>query len=95
MYEKPQYLTPNGLQRHAKNPFKGSTNQILQQKSAAACNGALKPCSIVPLPAGQVREGTDNRLLSARLLKPRPKKQPLSEESARLIAQALKGLLKG
>lgn len=93
MYEKPQYFTPNGLQRYAKNPFKGKNNQILQQKSAATGDRAPTPRSPVQPAAEQTRKGTDNRLRATRLLKPRPK-QPLSEESARLIAQALKGLLK-
>jgi hypothetical protein len=70
MYEKPQYLTPDGYRRAATNPF----------KSAGAGNNA-RPF----LPA--VKSGTGKPGM--------PKKGiQISEETAKAIAMAIKGMLR-
>jgi len=65
MFEKPQYLTPDGYRRSAKNPFKKKN-----VKKAIA----------------------KKKLLSARNLTKNTQKG-ISPEAAKLIAQAIKGML--
>jgi predicted DNA-binding transcriptional regulator YafY len=74
MYEKPQYLTPDGYRRSPKNPF------TEKDKSAAA--NAL-----------QLLRERKRELLAASTAKTRPK-LALSEEAAKLIAQAISGMLR-
>jgi hypothetical protein len=65
MYEKPQYLTPGGFRRSAKNPLKDKK-------------------AITPLPAKKTISA--NRLKKAGI--------QISEATAKLIADAIKSMLK-
>jgi hypothetical protein len=74
MYEKPQYLTPDGYRRRPKNPFTG--------KDGTSAQTAL-----------QLLRDKKKELLTRRVAGARPK-MTLSDEAARLIAQAISGMLK-
>jgi hypothetical protein len=74
MYEKPQYLTPDGYRRSPKNPFSG--------KDLSSAQTAL-----------QLLRDKKRELLARRMAASQPK-QALSDEAARLIAQAISGMLK-
>ena len=65
MFEKPQYLTPDGYRRSSKNPLKKK-----RVKKAAA----------------------KKKLLSTKHL-PKNVQKGISPEAAKLIAQAIKGML--
>jgi hypothetical protein len=74
MYEKPQYLTPDGYKRSSKNPLKkGTSGQSLYQELTQKKMELAKK-------QGIVRSGTD--------------KKGLSNEAAKIIALAIKGMLK-
>lgn len=65
MFEKPQYLTPDGFRRSSKNPLKRKNVKKVVSKK---------------------------KLLSARNL-PKNIQKGISPEAAKLIAQAIKGML--
>jgi len=70
MYEKPQYLTPDGYRRAAKNPLK-----------SAGAGSNTRPS----LPAVKSSAGKPGK----------PKKGiRISEETAKAIAMAIKGMLR-
>lgn len=95
MYEKPQYLTPDGYRRAKKNPFKSGlplkeaaerlAKQNALQKNAQAQQEALPPQPIKPHVANFLRKKEQ---------KNGPSRQVMSEEAARLIAAAISNLLK-
>jgi hypothetical protein len=74
MYEKPQYLTPDGFRRTSKNPFAG--------RDVSSAQTAL-----------QLLRDKKKEMLARRVAGARPK-MTLSDEAARLIAQAISGMLK-
>jgi len=76
MYEKPQYLTPEGYRRSSKNPFKKKVVKKAAGKAPAGHNSQLT-----------------RKMLSARQFQ-RDAQRGISKEAAKLIAQALKGMLK-
>ena len=65
MFEKPQYLTPDGFRRSSKNPLKKKRVKKVVSKK---------------------------KLLSTRNL-PKSVQKGISPEAAKLIAQAIKGML--
>ena len=71
MFEKPQYLTPDGYKRKSKNPNK---KRILK-KIPLGKNGA-----------------SQNNILSAKNFQ-KNAQRGISKEAAKLIAQAIKGML--
>ncbi len=73
MYEKPQYLTPDGYRRSSKNPYKRKSTK----KNS-------------PIPG---RGPSHDNILSAKHFQ-RNAQRGISKEAAKLIAQALKGMLK-
>jgi len=78
MYETPQYLTPGGFRRSAKNPYRKKLEEIKEQsgrKTGPHREGLLLPA--LPLPARK-----------------KPAQFELSDKAAAIIAQALKGMLK-
>jgi hypothetical protein len=95
MYEKPQYLTPDGYRRAKKNPFKSGlplkeaaerlAKKNALQKNAQAQQEALSPQPIKPHVANFLRKKDQ---------KNGTPKQVMSEEAARLIAAAISNLLK-
>ena len=72
MYEKPQYLTPEGYRRRSKNPYK---KKIL--KKASPAKKRISPNKFLSL-----KEFNKNA------------QRGISDEAAKLIAQAIKGLLR-
>jgi hypothetical protein len=92
MYEKPQYLTPDGYKRSRNNPNKETPDEAAeirktlqdykakqkQKEMISRINAPATP-SLSPVPA--------------RLSAPR-KKGGISEKSAQLIAMAIKDLLR-
>ena len=70
MYEKPQYLTPDGFKRRGSNPFKGGSDNNAEKK----------------------REAVKKQLSKWPPLK-KPKGPVISDEAAKLIAEAIKGML--
>jgi hypothetical protein len=73
MYEKPQYLTPDGFRRYSKNPLrkKKLKNDNFLKKSSSSKKKHLEKFYGL-----QSQKG-------------------ISKESAKLIAQAIRGMLKG
>lgn len=71
MYEKPQYLTPDGYRRKSKNPYK---KKVI--KKVPATKKAL----------------SHQKILSTKHFQNQGQKG-ISKEAAKLIAQAIKGLL--
>ncbi len=71
MYEKPQYLTPDGYKRKTKNPNKKKTvKKTLTTKKGLPADTILTPGKI----KNQAQKG-------------------ISKEAAKLIAEAIKGML--
>ena len=85
MYEKPQYLTPDGYKRASQNPYGKETNVLTTLRAQRAA--LLKQQAALEAPA---QNGVTAPL---RLLNQRPKKKTLDEKSARLIAEAIKSML--
>lgn len=77
MYEKPQYLTPDGYKRLAKNPFKGGLTAPLRFSENRV--GAKRGKS--PL---------ENYSSTFPAIK---KRRGISDEAAKAIAAAIKGML--
>lgn len=72
MYEKPQYLTPDGYRRKAKNPNKKkAVKKVLTTKKGFSANKILTPGKLT----NQAQKG-------------------ISKEAAKLIAEAIKGMLR-
>ncbi len=71
MYEKPQYLTPDGYRRKAKNP-----NKKKAVKKRLATKKGLPADTI--LPPGKIKKQAQ---------------KGISKEAAKLIAEAIKGML--
>ena len=76
MYEKPQYITPDGYRRSSKNPYKKKGVKKVVRKAPAEKNSQLS-----------------RKMLSAKQFQ-RDAQRGISKEAAKLIAQALKGMLK-
>ncbi len=70
MYEKPQYLTPDGYRRSSKNPYK------------------RKSVKKAPLKKGPIA----NKILTRKHFQHQAQRG-ISKEAAKLIAQAIKGML--
>ena len=98
MFEKPQYLTPDGYRRTSKNPFKSglplkeaaqrfaeSDKTKLPETKDTAANANTAPLKIKPHIANFLKLKQGGVI----------KKQPvMSEKAALLIAEAIKNLLK-
>jgi len=95
MYEKPQYLTPDGYRRAKKNPFKSglplkeAAEQLAKknalQKEPPPQSSSVLPQPIKPHVANFLRKKGD---------KSGTKQPVMSEDAARLIAAAISNLLK-
>ncbi|MFP4163997.1 MAG: hypothetical protein ACLFQB_09470 [Chitinispirillaceae bacterium] len=83
MYERPQYLTPNGFKRLPLNPFRKEFPKTEKKNDS---------------PKKQVEDTSSPATLSQFIVqqrkprKPEPTKQ-ISDKAAKLIAQALKDML--
>ena len=73
MYEKPQFLTPDGYRRRSKNPYK---RKVTKKNSPALGRGP-----------------SHDKILSSKQFQ-RNAQRGVSKEAAKLIAQALRGMLK-
>lgn len=80
MYETPQYLTPGGYKRLPKNPYK----KKLEELQAKLVDG---PAVL------QKKKLLTTQARAMGMQKKKPQLE-LSDEAAKLIAQALKGMLK-
>jgi hypothetical protein len=78
MYEKPQYLTPDGFRRRSKNPFKPGDG--------------FDPNTALTLVRKKKMELLARRGISSTSIT--GKKPVLSEEAAKSIAAAISGMLK-
>jgi len=78
MYETPQYLTPDGYRRMARNPYRKKLEESYDKPVDGP--GALKKKKL--LTAGTAQKHAKRRQLE------------LSDKAALLIAQALKEMLK-
>jgi hypothetical protein len=76
MYEKPQYITPDGYRRSSKNPYKKKVVKKAVRKTPAGKNSQLS-----------------RKMLSVKQFQ-KDAQRGISKEAAKLIAQALKGMLK-
>jgi hypothetical protein len=95
MYEKPQYLTPDGYRRAKKNPFKSGlplkeaaerlAKKNVPQKNMLAPQESSSPQTVKPHVANFLRKKDQKSGL---------KPQGMSEEAAKLIAAAISNLLK-
>jgi hypothetical protein len=95
MYEKPQYLTPDGYKRASKNPFKGGSNKSDQKKTDGdsylrALIGQKKNL----VKASELQKESFDKKPSA-IQRPQGVRNGvgISEKAARLIALAIKDLL--
>lgn len=79
MYEKPQYLTPDGYKRLARNPCRSGRNASLKSGIELDKN-KKKEARVRPQPSAKVRRSAG--------------KITLSEEGAKAIAQAIAGMMK-
>jgi hypothetical protein len=79
MYEKPQYLTPDGYRRSAKNPLK-SGNSLNPNTALALIR--KKKMELLVKKSIPSTGGSGKKLV-------------LSDEAAKVIAAAISGLLKG
>lgn len=78
MYEKPQYLTPDGFRRKSKNPFK--TGENLNPNTALTLI-RKKKMELLAKKSAFSTAGSGTKLA-------------LSEEAAKAIAAAISGMLK-
>jgi hypothetical protein len=95
MYEKPQYLTPDGYRRAKKNPFKSGlplkeaaerlAKKNVPQKNMPAPQESLSSQPIKPHVANFLRKKDQKSGM---------KPQVISEDAAKLIAAAISNLLK-
>jgi len=76
MYEKPQYLTPDGYRRSKKNPYQRKCVKEVIRKAPT-----------------EKKSLSSQKMLSAKQFQ-RNAQRGISKEAAKLIAQALKGMLK-
>ncbi len=95
MYEKPQYLTPDGYRRAKKNPFKSGlplkeAAERLAKKNALQKNAQVQPDDVSPRTVNPHVAS----FLRKKDLKNGIKRQVMSEEAAKLIAAAISNLLK-
>ena len=79
MYEKPQYLTPDGYRRAAKNPLSPSASNDTSTALALIRKKKMELLARKAIPNGASASG---------------KKLVLSEEAAKAIAMAISGLMK-
>jgi hypothetical protein len=95
MYEKPQYLTPDGYRRAKKNPFKSGLPLKEAAEKLAKQNALQKnaPAQQETLPSQPIKPHVAN-FLRKKDQKNGPPRQAMSEEAARLIAAAISNLLK-
>jgi hypothetical protein len=78
MYEKPQYLTPDGYRRMSKNPLKAGTSL---NPNTALTLIRKKKMELLAKKGGTQTSGSGKKLV-------------LSEEAAKAIAAAISGMLK-
>lgn len=83
-FKNPQYLTKNGLARTAKKP------QIKSSRPASAGVSTAKTTSVPMTP--RFRLLAEKRILAKRALE--RQKQGISEETAKMIAEAIKSMLR-
>jgi hypothetical protein len=97
MYEKPQYLTPDGYKRTGKNPFKSGI-PFKEAVQRLASNENSDPVLNKDIPNKKVFDSTKIKPHIAQFLKSKQnldiKQSGISDNAARLIAMAIKGLLK-
>lgn len=79
MYEKPQYLTPDGYRRSAKNPLSSPASHDTATALALIRKKKMELLARKAIPTGSASSG---------------KKLVLSEEAAKAIAAAISGMLK-
>ncbi|NLE02783.1 MAG: hypothetical protein GX640_23195 [Fibrobacter sp.] len=97
MYEKPQYLTPDGYRRSSNNPYRdGSLNSEIQKlilKKTILKNATPQPSSTEPPQTN--RYGSVHPIVQQYLDQKfkRPAKPQISDKAAKLIAMTIKGLL--
>lgn len=91
MYEKPLYPTPDGYRRSSKNPNK--TKSLKQEVEELR---ALKARLVKETPpASQTVKSAESKTPSLNYFLQSPKKQTqISEKAAKLIASAIKSLLR-
>jgi hypothetical protein len=84
MFEKPQYLTPDGYKRSARNPLnKGQLRDSVKSGSDRQPATSAKPQSPLPFLPDPRKALTVGK-----------KKQVISDKAARLIAMAIKDMLR-
>jgi len=83
-FKNPQYLTKNGLARTAKKP----TIKSLRPASAATTTTKTENQIMAP----RLRLLAEKRILAKRALE--RKKRGISEETAKMIAEAIKSMLR-
>jgi hypothetical protein len=98
MYEKPQYLTPDGYRRTQKNPFKSGI-PFKEAVQRFAENDKTKPTDSKDPATNSSVDPLKIKPHIARFLKLKQggvtKKQPvISDKAALLIAEAIRNLLK-
>ncbi|NLD91478.1 MAG: hypothetical protein GX639_02295 [Fibrobacter sp.] len=95
MYEKPQYLTPDGYRRAKKNPFKSGLPLKEAAEKLAKRNALQKNEHSQPQPSSpQTVKPHVADFLRKNDQKNGIKRQVMSEEAAQLIAAAISNLLK-
>ncbi len=95
MYEKPQYLTPDGYRRAKKNPFRSGLPLKEAAEKLAKKNALQKDASPQPEPSSpQTVKPHVANFLRKKDQKNGIKRQMMSEEAAQLIAAAISNLLK-
>jgi hypothetical protein len=97
MYEKPQYLTPDGYRRTGRNPFKqgipfNEAVQRLASNDKSDPDATKDSINKKPFDSSKIKPHIAQFLKSKQ--KNETKKAVISEDAARLIALAIKGLLK-
>jgi hypothetical protein len=98
MYEKPQYLTPDGYRRSKKNPFRSgipfneaakqlaeNNNFTQNDKNENSQEIKNRPIQIKPHVAQFLKKQQNVSM---------KKQSPISDKAARLIAEAIRSLLK-
>ncbi len=91
MYEKPQYFTSDGLIRLPRNPFR--EEQSLAQKIAAQSKEKKLAKPEAKTASTAAPRSLRQFILQQRGIKSKPQKG-ISEEAAKLIALALKDMLR-
>ncbi|MDR0303661.1 MAG: hypothetical protein LBH98_02670 [Chitinispirillales bacterium] len=84
-FKHPQYLTPKGFTRTVKKP------SIRTQRKNAASASASAASTVNPQLPARLRALAEKRVTAKRILQ--KQKEGISEEAAKMIAEAIKTLL--